>query len=133
LRIIAHASDGKCIFSATEYTQFRLEIVVAESLAVRKALQMASTRGLHRIQVQSDCVELILAIHASPNTLSSLGVIAADISRLAHDFDVCVFIHVRRTTNLLADALARRAIVLGISEYWDDFCPIVLDCNSTPQ
>jgi len=129
LGIIARNSDGHCIFSAHECLHVRMEVAVSEALAVRKGLWLARQFGIERLQFQSDCLELVQAISSRSHTHSTLAVIVDDILHLAQSFVLCDFVHIRRTANVVAHGLAKRATVVGLSEFFQGFCPFELDCN----
>ena len=66
-------------------------------------------------------VVVINALSQGPGCLSSYGNVIDDILVLADDFQLCLFNHVKRLCNVVADMLAKKAKdLLGVRVWLDD-------------
>ncbi|GLT40631.1 hypothetical protein SLA2020_147480 [Shorea laevis] len=92
---------------------------VAEACTLRKALQWARDLSFKKIIVESDCANIITAMHSVfPAMNSSLGLIISDSRMLMTSFLDCRLQHTRREGNSVAHELAKRALQAEADEYW---------------
>lgn len=88
---------------------FVTSALVAEALAVKAALTMASSLGLQHIWVFSDCKALVSLIKKKERDTSILFVLH-DIACLANSFVSVSFCFVPRLGNVVADTIAKAAL-----------------------
>ena len=86
-----------------------------ESLAAREALSLAADLHLNRLQIASDCNEVVEDI--TRGTLGRYGAIVREIIARAAGFDKCSFIHERRNFNFEAHSLAKFASSLEVGRH----------------
>ena len=84
-----------------------------EALACRRAVQFAVDLSLHRVIFQGDSAIVINAVSQENAALSSYGFIVKDILSLISSFLSFEFVHVPRSGNIVADALAKKAELAG--------------------
>ncbi|XP_027087538.1 uncharacterized protein [Coffea arabica] len=75
------------------------EAATEESLAIRSALDMAQAAGWTKIEVQSDCRNIVSSINAGNVQDCKLQTILEDIEALKTSFDSCIFSFVPRCEN----------------------------------
>ena len=98
-----------------------------EALACCWAVQFTVDLGLHRVIFEGDSAIVINAVSA---TLSSYGFIVEDILSLVSSFLSFEFVHVPRSDNIVANALAKKAKELVGCQVWSadmlvDIAPLV--------
>ena len=89
-----------------------------EALACRRAVQFAVDLGLHRVIFEADSAIVINAVSQENAALSSYGFIVEDILILISSFLSFEFVHVPRSGNIVADALAKKAKELVGCQVW---------------
>ncbi|XP_071923058.1 uncharacterized protein [Coffea arabica] len=85
------------------------EAATEESLAIRSALEMAQAAGWTKIEVQSDCRNVVSSINAGNVQDCKLQTILEDIEALKTSFDSCIFSFVPRSANGCSHAMAQFA------------------------
>ncbi|KAI8530636.1 hypothetical protein RHMOL_Rhmol11G0074900 [Rhododendron molle] len=97
--------------------------LVAEALAAREGLVLASTLGVTRVQFEGDSLNLIRMIRGELAVQRDIEVIMEDIRRLACDFRVCEFSFVKRTGIGVTHCLSSRGYgCVGVST-WEAYPP----------
>ncbi|XP_043689195.1 uncharacterized protein LOC122640122 [Telopea speciosissima] len=82
-----------------------------EALAIRLALSTALQAGFTKLQVESDCLEIInLLSNPAMITQWEVALILDDIRTLATSFTMISFVYVPRSVNYVANTLARKAL-----------------------
>lgn len=121
LGMVIRDSDGDLIAARMIPWPTVYEPGEAEALTIREALKWIKSFSLDRIQVESDCLQVVNAIH-NCHLLSSLDLLVNDILVIARDFSNLSFSFVKRSANRVAHTLARKA--LSMSD--------CMDCLSVP-
>ena len=84
------------------------EPLVAETHAIKWAIELASLEDYQNFMVESDakvCIEAILG--APQNTSWKINTLCFDINCLAHNFSSCKFAWIMREANMVAHELAK--------------------------
>lgn len=84
--------------------------LVAEALALRAAVSTAANRGIDSLMVFSDSKSLITLLSTKKNNVWIQGLLA-DIHSLSKTFSFLSFNFIPREGNVLADTLAKTALV----------------------
>lgn len=77
--------------------------------------------GLLRIEVESDCLNLISMFNWSTVSLQEDGTWVDDVLALASTFEHVIFRHVHRERNGSAHCLATKACYMGSAVWCSDF------------
>ena len=94
-----------------------------EALACRWAVQFAADLGLRRVIFEGDSAKVINTVTQDNAALSSYGNIVEDILCPVPSFLFVNFVHVPRSGNIVADALAKKAKDLVGCQVWSDVMP----------
>lgn len=87
------------------------------------AVQFAAELGLHRVIFKGDLAIVINAVSQGNAALASYENIVEDIRCLVSSFQFFDFIHVHRTGNLVAEALAKKAKNIVSCQVWFEAMP----------
>jgi ribonuclease HI len=79
----------------------------AEARALRDGLILAGQVGCNRIEVNSDCMDVINVMNQGGNSFGPAAAIYEECSMLCHNFVEVVFSHCPREANMAAHVLAR--------------------------
>ena len=91
-----------------------------EALACLGAVQFAADLGLQRVIFEGDSTTIISAVSQGSSVLASFGNIIDDVRHLLPSFSVVSFNHVHRSSNVIADALAKKASSIVGRRIWAD-------------
>ena len=80
-----------------------------EVLACRRAVMFAAEKDLQNVIFEGDSASVINAISQESPVLNSYGDVVDDIRTLVSVFQSFHFVHVHRSCNVVADALAKKA------------------------
>ena len=80
-----------------------------EVLACRRAVMFAAEKDLQNVIFEGDSASVINAISQESPVLNSYGDVVDDIRILVSVFQSFHFVHVHRSCNVVADALAKKA------------------------
>lgn len=82
---------------------------MAEGLALREAITKCKELGISKARCESDSSTLIKALNSESSAAELYGIVA-DIIELSSSFDFISFVWIPRERNVVADALAKRAL-----------------------
>ena len=85
--------------------------LVAEGLALLEALVFSISKGIQRVQVFSDSLQLINAL-TKAKPIAKLHEITSDISSLALNFEFISLSWIHRSQNKETEALAKQALFM---------------------
>ncbi|XP_057418167.1 uncharacterized protein LOC130712348 [Lotus japonicus] len=119
--LVARNSRGEVLASACFPHGPVPSSLVAEGLSFRWAIGLAMELGFRCIVFETDCL-LLFEAWKRRGGCSIVDSLILDCRRLSSGFDVFNFSFVRRTGNNVADALAKRSLLLG-SLVWIEEIP----------
>lgn len=99
-----------------------------EALACLRVVQFAAELDLHSVIFEGDSATIISAVSQGNSSLSSFGNIIDDVRCLLPSFSSIKFIHVHRSGNLVANALAKMASINVGCQVWMDAMPLDIVC-----
>ncbi|XP_074309562.1 uncharacterized protein LOC141644043 [Silene latifolia] len=104
--IVCRDSRGEVLWGVSIARQRVWEAHVAEAVAVLDGLEEAARRGVQKLEVESDCLQVIEAIQDRRHGRSIFSPIIDDIVNCSFNFESIVWLHVSRINNCVAHALA---------------------------
>lgn len=107
------------LFSLHQTHVLRFCALVAKIRAMKSALIYAIDMGCYNITVRSDSQSLIHLLNSTETHLD-IDVLLEDIRELALSFDSIIFQFVPRISNVIADDLAKKAL-LALEQFVPDF------------
>jgi ribonuclease HI len=100
----------------------------SEARALRDGLILAGQIGCNRIEVNSDCMDVIDVMNQGGNSFGTAAAIYEECSMLCHSFVEVVFSHCPREANMAAHVLARFSDGPESIVWLDDPPPSFLVC-----
>lgn len=119
--VVVRMSSGRLHAAQMEVYPALLSPVIAEARALLIGLQLASSLGLMRVEMESDCLNLISMLTGSLVSLQEDRTWVEDILHLASSFESVVFRHVHREGNHPAHCLASKACYAGSMIWCSNF------------
>ncbi|KAI5001361.1 hypothetical protein ZWY2020_026011 [Hordeum vulgare] len=107
--VVIRNHTGECLLACSELHDEVTTPEIAEALACRRAVSLASEEGFDRILVVSDCLSLVQRLESSELDRSMVGVVIQDIKNICSRFTDASFKHALRQCNEAAHVLARSA------------------------
>ncbi|GLT94950.1 hypothetical protein SLE2022_126590 [Rubroshorea leprosula] len=96
---------------------------IVEACSIRRAMQWAQELNLGRIIIETDCASIVTALSNNVALNSDLGNVLSDCKLLMSSFLHCRVKHVRRTGNVVAHELAKRALRAEGDEFFRNEMP----------
>ena len=96
-----------------------MSAATAESIAIKKGLDLVERLGCKRITVESDSLEVIQACGGLIEIWSPYTAILADIFQKAFSIGLVSFAYCNRQANKVAHNLARIIFMLKTAMFWD--------------
>jgi hypothetical protein len=100
--------------------------LIAESMALREGVLFARLRGISRVIMETDCMEVVNLWKTRHNSRCIVAPLLEEIGELASSFISFDIQHVIRTSNYPAHLCAKRASTLNVTESWMDETPSFL-------
>jgi ribonuclease HI len=100
--------------------------LIAESMALREGVLFARLRGISRVIMETDCMEVVNLWKTRHNSRSIVAPLLEEIGELASSFISFDIQHVIRTSNYPAHLCAKHASTLNVTESWMDETPSFL-------
>ena len=102
------------MLDAKEVVHLASKSKVAEALAMQFGLQLAQDTCFHRMEAESDYVDLIKVLESSYNENTYFSKVVGDYKHLCELFIFCSFSHVIRVDNKVAYCLAKQPVEVGM-------------------
>ena len=126
IRVIIHDWGGQAIGALSMSMPLANSISNMEALVCHRTVQFAIDLGLHRVFFKGDLAIVINAVSLKNEALSSYGFIVEDILSLVPSFMSFEFVHVPRSSNIVADELAKKAKELVSCQVWSTIMLLTL-------
>ena len=110
LGVVVRDLVGLIIAALSQRLRLPGSVDVMEALAACRAIRFAWELNLHHVMIEGDSLRVIQAIIDTRPVQTLYGHIIDEI-RLLSSLFTCSFLHVNRKGNMLAHALARRAVL----------------------
>ena len=124
LGVIACDWRGAPLSALSTSTLLSSLVADMDALTCLKAVQFAAELDLHRVIFEGDSATVIFAVSREISILSSFGNIVDDVWYLLPSFSLVIFTHVNRSSNIVADALAKKASSIVGCQIWREALPL---------
>ncbi|KAK5826375.1 hypothetical protein PVK06_021293 [Gossypium arboreum] len=94
-----------------------------EEVACTVAMKLCLDLGLRRLRVEGDSLTVIKKVKSSEDDRSEISPYIEDMKKMTKDFQVCTFMHVRRSANGVAHQLASEGLKLKLEFFWSNGVP----------
>ncbi len=121
--LLIRDSKGKVHAAASQVVDFIFDPVVGESIAALKAVEFCKNRGLDRIMVEGDSIQVVQSINKPGLNWGKYGHIVADIHEVLRFFREWKVCHTPRDANSAAHTLAKEGIQVVADRFWLDCYP----------
>lgn len=116
--------NGRVILGSTSNI-FEYSAIVAEAIALRKAVALVVSLNSSDVLFESDCMDLIEACRKNKKK-KELDCIIKDIEEFSKNFNSMGFLWVNRKGNLVADMVASLASKNELNRNWVSYPPPLL-------
>ena len=123
LGVVIHNSEGLVMASLSQLISLPYSVVEVETLAARRALELAVEIGIDRVVLEGDSAVLMHTLKNGTRSLTQYSHIANDILFLASFFSDLKFSHVSCSCNKVAHSLVRRAPLSSPLSVWMEDVP----------
>ncbi|XP_074314737.1 uncharacterized protein LOC141649973 [Silene latifolia] len=125
--VVCRDARGDVLWGMSIGREQQWEVHIAEACAVLDGLEEAARRGTQFLEVESDCLQVIEAIKGKQTGRSMFSLLIEDIIACSTQFQSVSWLHVSRSNNCVAHALAHcNPRVLG-RVVWDDGLPLSIN------
>ena len=121
--VVVRNELGQVMASLAEKIAMPPTVESLEALAARRAMVFMEELGLRRAKFEGDSETVVKALSKGCPDRSCIGHIIKDCMSLMGCFQTCSFSHVRRQSNGVAHALARRARLSSPLSVWMESVP----------
>ena len=121
--VVVRNDLGQVMASLAEKLAMPPTVEILETMAARRAMIFMEELGLCRAIFEGDSKTVVKALSGDCPDPSCIGHIIKDCKSLMGCFQTCYFSHVRRQSNGVAHALARRARMSSPLSIWMESVP----------
>ena len=111
LGVVIRDCRGNVLAALSQKIALPQSVEMAEALATKRAVQLATEMSFLRVMVEGDCKRVVQALQAHGRSLTLYGHVIVDACRIGATLQICSFHHVLREGNSLAHSLARRVVL----------------------
>ena len=129
--VVARREDGMVVGAWAGGERRNGIPAVEEALAIREAVIKAKQCGWNKVEIQSDCKQMLDLLTDRNGDHPTAGTILHDVLELCQAFKVCYFSFVKRGGNSVSHKLAKFAISLSEEISWKESFPIWLTSLAT--
>ena len=120
--MIGRNNSGLATFTVAKQFEGTFSAKISEAMAILCAVEEAISRGLHHVELESDCQRVINMLSSSVAAANELGKIVRKIKDKCFSYNF-VFRYVPRAANRVAYNLAHYALSISLQENWDSLFP----------
>jgi hypothetical protein len=91
--VVIRNHRGECLVACSELLHAITSPELAEALATRRALALASEAGFVQVMVALDCLSVVQRINSPSQDRSTLRGVIQDMKKMATSFTSCLFFH----------------------------------------
>ncbi|XP_074271761.1 uncharacterized protein LOC141595694 [Silene latifolia] len=121
--VVCRDCNGDVMWGVAVGREQQWEVSMAEACAVLDGMEEAVRRGIQHVEVESDCLQVIEALKERKTGRSGFALIIEDILECSSKFQSVIWLHVSRTNNCVAHALAHCFPRVMGKVVWDDGLP----------
>jgi ribonuclease HI len=125
-------AQGQFVKAYTRRFKGKPEIAEAEASGVLEALQWLRQEQLSNVQIETDCLQVVQAIHNKSRNNTEFGVVIELCRSLLYLIPNCKVSHVRRQANRVAHDLAQ-ATRFYVGPQIFDYCPPCIETIITNE
>ncbi|XP_075657295.1 uncharacterized protein LOC142627336 [Castanea sativa] len=127
LGVVIRDGTGHVIATSSQKIRLPHFVETTEVLAALQAIVFAKELSVFKVVVEGDCLKAVQALKAREHCNTLYGTIIEDAHNQGASLQACHFQHVRRESNKLAHALARRAVLSADFDVWVEELPSDLE------
>ena len=124
--IVVRDNRGRLLATWAVPRLFSRNVKMEEAIAIRRAVELATLEGWKRVQIESDCKEIVEKLMKKDWNDKWIGMILEDISRMSCFFEKCCFSFVKRNCNFVSHSLAHFALNCCEETSWRTSFPVWL-------
>ncbi|KAM6588282.1 hypothetical protein CsatA_010887 [Cannabis sativa] len=111
IRLVVRNGSGLLIEGRTELFNGQVEPVLAEAIGIREALSWIKDSRWQDVYVETDCLNVVQAIHCSTEMISLFGLVIKDCKKMLANLNNVFVSFIKRSANVVAHSFARAAIL----------------------
>uniref|UniRef100_A0A803PMN5 RNase H type-1 domain-containing protein n=1 Tax=Cannabis sativa TaxID=3483 RepID=A0A803PMN5_CANSA len=109
--LVVRNGSGLLIEGRTELFNGQVEPVLAEAIGIREALSWIKDSRWQDVYVETDCLNVVQAIHCSTEMISLFGLVIKDCKKMLANLNNVFVSFIKRSANVVAHSFARAAIL----------------------
>ncbi|KAK1584355.1 hypothetical protein Q3G72_032252 [Acer saccharum] len=121
--IVIRDHTGRILKVAALVFEGRVSVDIAEAKAIYEGLMLAKQSGLLPLSIESDSLTVVKLCNGEISTRSDVFNVISDIQIVVNREERILISHIPRICNRVAHEVARRAIGLDISVFFEDPFP----------
>ncbi|KAL5578545.1 hypothetical protein UlMin_020244 [Ulmus minor] len=118
LGVVIRDHSGSILGSAATPVSSSVSVDVAEGWALERGARLAKYLGFSAIELESDCLGVVMALQQQTHFISELSFVFDSISDHCNAFHQFSFSYTPRTSNQVAHNLAKLALSLADEQIW---------------
>ncbi|KAL5555878.1 hypothetical protein UlMin_038114 [Ulmus minor] len=118
LGVVIRDHSGSILGSAATPVSSFVSVDVAEGWALEKGARLAKYLGFSAIELESDCLGVVMALQQQTHFISELSFVFDSINDHCNAFQQFLFSYTPRTSNQVAHNLAKLALSLADEQIW---------------
>ncbi|XP_062014420.1 uncharacterized protein LOC133730938 [Rosa rugosa] len=124
--VVVRNYEGMCMATFARTVQYAESAIHMEAEALKAGLLIAIQQDWKEIEVESDCVNLVSALHVDGDDFSDIGRILDNYRRYVNAFNFFNFQHICCEANGVANRLALLARCGNLDEFCLEETPVII-------